>query len=72
MNTIERALGRYADFAPLDLKRPSEIQNDLQSILGRPHLHDGRGTDKDECFLCCRDIRNEIHSSLKSEKDLSK
>lgn len=63
---ICRAVGHYAHHAPLDLKKPSEIQRDLMAICGEPHVHIA-SIDSDTCDLCGHDLRHEIHSAAKRE-----
>lgn len=60
---ICRAIGHYAEHAPIDLKSPSEIQRDLRAICGERHYHVA-SIGSDECDLCGRDLRNEVHISV--------
>lgn len=58
---MERALRRYAGFGSFEGRTLAQIQGDLFAIAGDPHIHDGRMIDDDECFLCGRDLRAEVH-----------
>ena len=60
-STIGAALRRYAGLAPLDLKEPREIQSDLLSIAGDKHRHQASIANNDSCFICGRDLRDEVH-----------
>jgi hypothetical protein len=57
-----RAIGHYAGHAPLDFKKPREIQADLFAIVGSPHVHVA-SIGSDECDLCGRDLRHEVHKN---------
>jgi len=63
---ICRAIGNYAATAPLDLKKPHEIQRDLFAICGEPHAHVA-SIGSDMCCLCLHDLRHEIHRGNKCQ-----
>ncbi len=58
---MERALRRYAGFGSFEGRTLHQIQRDLLAIAGDQHIHDGRMIESDECFLCGRDLRADVH-----------
>ncbi len=58
---MERALRRYAGFGSFEGRTLGQLQRDLLAIAGDPHIHDGRMIGDDECFLCGRDLRADVH-----------
>lgn len=58
--TIERALRQYADLGMFDGRSMRGIQVDLRAIAGDKHIHRA-SIGSDECILCCRYLRDEIH-----------
>ena len=57
---VTKALLSYARLAPLDLKRPSDIQADLLAIAGRRHQH-VRSIGSDVCLICMADRKDPVH-----------
>jgi hypothetical protein len=68
--TIERALRRYAGIQPLDLLSARDIQADLLAIAGGQHTHRAM-IRSDECLLCGHDLRDEVHTSIRKEREAS-
>jgi len=58
---LRDAVRRYANYQPLDLKTPHELQTELLAIAGATHRHQASIGD-DSCFLCGRDLRDKVHS----------
>lgn len=63
---LRSAVLAYAGQAPLDLLSPREIQHDLRSIAGEPHIHHA-SIGSDHCWVCKRDLRDSVH--FQSEED---
>ena len=68
--TIERALRRYAGIQPLDLLSARDIQADLLAIAGGQHTPRAM-IRSDECLLCGHDLRDEVHTSIRKEREAS-
>tara|TARA_Y100000034_G_C6794083_1_gene355760 strand:- start:284 stop:511 length:228 start_codon:yes stop_codon:yes gene_type:complete len=59
---VREAVRNYANYHPIDLKTPREIQLDLLSITGDVHCFQPNCGDQDLCNLCGRHIRNPVHA----------
>ena len=57
---LNEVIRRYASIQPLGLLSAGQIQQDLLAISGDRHAH-RRSIGSDECLLCGRDLREEIH-----------
>jgi len=57
---LKQALRAYATRFP-DLLKAHDIRKDLRGIAGERHYHQASLFEKDQCFLCLLDFRNEVH-----------
>ena len=64
---IEKALRQYATTQPLDQITAHELQCDLLAIAGDEHVHVKSIFHRDQCAICCRDIRDEIHTRISDD-----
>ncbi len=57
---MREALLSYAAVQYLPSKSPGQIQADLRSMAGQPHIHVAMISDS-RCLICRHDVRHEVH-----------
>jgi len=60
MNRLEKALRHYVAVELSDANY-YELRDDLLAIAGESHAHVAGGRYVDQCRLCFRDLRDEVH-----------
>ncbi len=60
---MREALLSYAAVQFLPSKSPGQIQADLRSMAGQPHIHVAMISDS-RCLICRHDVHHEVHKRL--------